>query len=107
MRMADLKQQLKEDKAIRGAARSILAAQIAQVRQGLSGQRIGSQLADSLGEPAIDKLDKLGLPAKVIAAAAAAAGAAGVLAIALAWKPVAALLASDNEATSTEVDNDA
>ena len=100
--MADLKQQLKEDKAIRGAARSIVAAQIAQVRQGLSGQRIGSQLADSLGEPAIDKLD---LPAKVIAAAAA--GAAGVLAIALAWKPVAALLASDNEATSTEVDNDA
>lgn len=105
MRMADLKQQLKEDKAIRGAARSIVAAQIAQVRQGLSGQRIGSQLADSLGEPAIDKLGKLGLPAKVIAAAAA--GAAGVLAIALAWKPVAALLASDNEATPTEVDNDA
>ncbi|MBO6609132.1 hypothetical protein [Altererythrobacter sp.] len=101
--MADLKQQLKEDKAIRGAARSIVAAQIAQVRQGLSGQRIGSQLADSLGESAIDKLGKLGLPAKVIAAA----GAAGVLAIALAWKPVAALLASDNEATPTEVDNDA
>ena len=35
--MADLKRQLQEDRAIRSAARSILAAQVTQVRQGLSG----------------------------------------------------------------------
>jgi hypothetical protein len=81
--MTDLKRQLKEDKAIRSAARSILLAQIAQVRHGLSGQRIGEKLA------------------------AAVAGAASVVAVALAWKPLTELFATTAEEEALETDDDA
>ena len=103
--MADLKQQLKEDKAIRRAARSILAAQIEQVRQGLSGQRIGERLADKVGDPALEKLESMGVPAKVTAAVAA--GTAGVLTIALAWRPISALFRLSEEKTTSEAEDDA
>ena len=103
--MTDLKRQLKEDKAIRSAARSILSAQVTQVRQGLSGQRIGEKLADKIGDPLFEKIESAGTPSKVIAAAVA--GAAGVLAVALAWKPVAALLAQDEADEALETDDDA
>lgn len=103
--MADLKRQLKEDKAIRSAARSILAAQVTQVRQGLSGQRIGEKLADKVGEPALEKLENTGTPANLIAAAIA--GAASVVMIALAWKPIAALFAADGEDEAPGTDDDA
>lgn len=103
--MADLKRQLKEDKAIRSAARSILAAQVTQVRQGLSGQRIGEKLADKVGEPALKKLENTGTLAKLIAAAIA--GAASVVMIALAWKPIAALFAADGEVEAPVTDDDA
>jgi len=103
--MTDLKRQLKEDKAIRSAARSILLAQIAQVRHGLSGQRIGEKLADKIGDPALEKLENAGTPAKVIAAAVA--GAASVVAVALAWKPLTELFATTAEEEALETDDDA
>ena len=103
--MADLKRQLQEDRAIRSAARSILAAQVTQVRQGLSGQRIGEKLADKIGDPALKKIQNAGTPTKVIAVAVA--GAASVLAVALAWKPVAALFAAEGEDEVVETDDDA
>lgn len=103
--MTDLKRQLKEDRAIRGAARSILAAQVAQVRQGLSGQRIGEQLADRIGDPALKKLESVGTPIKAIAGAVA--GAAAVFAVVLAWKPFAAKFAAKNDDEVLETDDDA
>lgn len=103
--MTDIKRQLKEDKAIRSAARSILLAQITQVRQGLSGQRIGEKLADKIGDPALEKLEKSGTPAKVVAAAVA--GAASVVAVALAWKPLTELFATNVEDEALETDDEA
>lgn len=103
--MADLKQQLKEDKAIRSAARSILSAQVEQVRQGFSGRRLGEKFADRVGDPALEKLQNMGTPTKIVAAAVA--GAAGVLAAALALKPVAGLLKANSDSPAVETDDDA
>ena len=102
--MTDLKRQLKEDKAIRSAARAILLAQMTQVRHGLSGQRIGEKLADKIGDPALEKLENAGTSAKVIAAAAA--GAASVVGLALAWKPLTELFAITAEEEALETDDD-
>jgi len=103
--MADLKQQLKEDKALRNAARTLISAQVTQVRQGLSGERMGQRLADKIGDPMVEKLGNGNLPTKVIAAAVA--GAASVVAVALAWKPVSDLLNSDDVDASEESEDDA
>ena len=103
--MVELKRQLKEDKAIRSAARSILGAQVEQVRLGLSGQRVGEKLADKVGDPVLEKLGNTGLPTKVIAAAAA--GAASVVAVALAWKPILGLLDVESNNGDAETDDDA
>ncbi|MDA1033087.1 MAG: hypothetical protein O3C52_06935 [Proteobacteria bacterium] len=103
--MTDLKRQLKEDKAIRSAARSVLLAQITQVRQGLSGQRIGEELAEKIGDPTLEKLEKIKMPAKVIAATVA--GAASVVAVALAWKPLTELFSTTVEEEASETGDDA
>lgn len=98
--MSKLKHRLNEDRAIRDAARSVLSAQVAVIRQGVSGEKIGADLADRLTEPANKKLEGAGLPAKVIAAAMA--GAASVVGIALAWKPVTELLQSAVDESAEE-----
>lgn len=102
--MSDLKRQLNEDRAIRNAARSIITAQIAQIRQGVSGQRIGEKLADKIGDDAAEFLGKTGKAAQDNRGPLLAF--AGVVVAAVAWKPLVDLLKSlkeDGTADEAEV----
>jgi hypothetical protein len=90
--MTDLKRQLNEDRVLRETARSIVTAQIAHLRQGLSGQRIGEKLADKVGDDALVALENAASTAKKNKGILVAL--AGLAAAAIAWKPLSGLVQS-------------
>ncbi|WFL76983.1 hypothetical protein P7228_13435 [Altererythrobacter arenosus] len=52
--MADLKRQMQEDRALRDAARALLDADVAHLRNGLASKSIGERVLDNIGEGAKD-----------------------------------------------------
>lgn len=54
----DLEFQLREDRALRNAARALLEADVAHLRASLSGKSIGSRIVDRIGEGAEDVFDQ-------------------------------------------------
>jgi len=88
--MNDLKHRLQEDLAIRDAARSILSAQLARIRQGFSGERIGAKLADRFGDGLLTAVGKAGDAASKNKGMLATA--IGLIAMAVALKPIMNLL---------------
>ena len=85
---------MNEDRALRETARSIVTAQLAHLRQGLSGKRIGESLADKVGDDAFDAFERATSTAKKNGGIVIAL--AGVAAAALAWKPLTAFVQSLN-----------
>ncbi|MGX7926032.1 hypothetical protein ACWPMX_05605 [Tsuneonella sp. HG094] len=53
-----LEQQLREDRALRNAARALFEADIANLRANLSGKSISSRIVDRIGEGAAEVLDE-------------------------------------------------
>ncbi|MGQ7829016.1 hypothetical protein [Altererythrobacter sp. Z27] len=97
--MTDLRRQLLEDRALRNTARSIITAQFDRVRNGLSGQRIGEQLADDVGDETLDAADRASdaLRGKGGIVAGVAAAVAGATALWFAREPLLALFRSSEE----------
>ena len=56
--MSGRKDQMREDKALRDTARSLLNADIAHVKNILSGPSLGKRLAGRIGDGATDVLEK-------------------------------------------------
>lgn len=54
----DLDFQLREDRAMRNAARALVEADLANLRASLSGKSIGSRIVDRIGEGAADVFDQ-------------------------------------------------
>ena len=54
----ELEQQLREDRALRNAARALFEADIANLRANLSGKSISSRIVDRIGEGAAEVLDE-------------------------------------------------
>lgn len=81
--MTELKRRLEEDRALRDAARSIILGQLLRVRQAASGQRMGTELADKVGDHASGLIKGVSTVARknggLIAAIAGIAGAAAAL----------------------------
>ena len=106
--MIDLRRQLFEDKALRDTARSIITAQFDRVRNGLSGQRLGKQLADEVGDETLDAADRASnaLRGKGGIVAGIAAAVAGATALWFAHEPLLALFRSSEEDETEEAEND-
>ena len=106
--MGDMRRKLMEDKALRDMARSIVGAQFSRVREALSGQRIGAQLADRVGDDTIDlaadAANTLKRNGGMIAGIVAAVGA-GAAALWFAREPLMELLrpAADDAFEADEV----
>ena len=100
--MTDLKRQLNEDRVLRETARSIVTAQIAHLRQGLSGQRFGEKLADKVGDDALGALENAASAAKKSKGILVAL--AGLAAAAIAWKPLSGLVQSLGKSESQEAE---
>lgn len=58
--MTDLKRQMIEDRAMRDAARTILESDIAHIKSELSAKGIGERMLGSVGEGAVDVLERAG-----------------------------------------------
>jgi hypothetical protein len=54
----DLAQQLREDRALRNAARALLDADVAHLRTTLSGKSISTRVVDSISSSASEVLDE-------------------------------------------------
>ncbi len=54
----DLDLRLKEDRALRNAARALVAADIANLRADLAGKGIGERIVDRINEGAVDLFDE-------------------------------------------------
>lgn len=54
----DIDRQLREDRALRNAARAILDADVAHLRASLVGKSIGSRIVDRIGRGAADVFDE-------------------------------------------------
>ena len=54
----DIDRQLREDRALRNAARAILDADMAHLRASLVGKSIGSRIVDRIGRGAADVFDE-------------------------------------------------
>lgn len=100
--MSDLKQQLREDRALRHAARSIVSQQFARVKEDLSGDRIGEKVADKVGPPVFQSLQGA-RSSKLLGGIAA--GAAAVVGLALAWKPLTQMLENESESEEDTSEN--
>lgn len=117
--MTDLKRRLAEDRALRDAARSIIFGQLLRVREAASGQRMGTELANKVGDDALDLINRADAAARknggLIAAIAGIAGVAAALWFAR--KPIEAILrdvlghdddpAEDNESSESLGDAEA
>ena len=55
---ATLERQLREDRALRNAARALFDADIAHLKASLSGKSISSRIVDRIGEGASEVLDE-------------------------------------------------
>jgi hypothetical protein len=53
-----LERQLREDRALRNAARALFEADLAHLRASLAGKSISSRIAERIGEGASDVLDE-------------------------------------------------
>lgn len=102
--MSKLGRQLAEDRALRNAARSIVFDQLLRVRESASGKSIGTQLADTVGDDALDLAGRAETAARsnggLIAAIAGVVGTA--LALWFAREPIAALINRDAEPSDRE-----
>ena len=108
--MSDLRNHFHEDRSIRDAAREVLGAQFNLVRHGLSGKRIGEGLADKVGDPALDLVERSGGSAK--AGAGLLALVAGLAALWLKRESLGSLLESlmpsseEEEPTETSAESE-
>lgn len=88
--MSALKQRLKEDRQLRNAARAIIVDQYLRVRGGMSGKRVGQQLADRVSDDLIEGARE---PRKLaLASVPLVAAIAGAIAIWFARKPIMQLM---------------
>lgn len=91
--MSKLKQQMREDKALRDTAHSLIVADVAHVRNIMNAESLGKRIAGRIGDGASDVLHKAGNTAGnnrgILAAVVAAA------ALWFARKPILELLSDE------------
>lgn len=97
--MADAKQQLREDRAIRDAARALVKADIAHLKHDLSGKSLGDRLFGSVGEGAKDVLERAGEAADNNRGVLAAL--VGAVVLWFARNPIMELFADETEGEDT------
>lgn len=89
------KQQLREDRAIRDAARALVKADVAHLKQDLSSKSLGDRLFGTVGEGAKDVLEKAGDAAENNRGVLAAL--VGALVLWFARNPIMELFADEDE----------
>ncbi|WP_427968334.1 hypothetical protein [Altererythrobacter sp.] len=93
--MSDLRQQMREDRAIRNSARALLEADVAQLRQDFTSKSLGERVLGNIGEGAKDVLERAGDTADNNRGVLAAL--LGAVVLWFARNPILSLFAADEE----------